>query len=160
MAFTVDIDHAKSLAEAFKVRGVSAEATWGEDPDREQKLEEHRAGKIKVLCNCNLYVEGYDDWRVSCLILARPTESDVLYTQMVGRGTRLEEGTGNLKDADPYERVKRNCIVIDVVDNCEKHSLLTLPTLMGLSKDLDLKGQSLLKYCRTARRVERKQPEC
>ena len=144
MAFTVDIDHAKSCAEAFKVRGVSAEATWGEDPDREQKLEEHRAGKIKVLCNCNLYVEGYDDWRVSCLILARPTESDVLYTQMVGRGTRLEEGTGNLKDADPYERVKRNCIVIDVVDNCSKHSLLTLPTLMGLSKDLDLKGQSLL----------------
>jgi ATP-dependent helicase IRC3 len=147
MAFTVDIAHASDLALAFRERGISAEATWGEDPDRKKTLENHRDGKIKVLCNCNLYVEGYDDWRVSCLILARPTESAVLFTQMVGRGTRLQEGTGNLKytiEGKTANWVKRNCIVLDICDNASRHSLITLPTLMGLSKDLDLKGKGLL----------------
>jgi ATP-dependent helicase IRC3 len=163
MAFTVDINHATELADAFKVRGVNADATWGEDPDRKRKLEDHRAGKINVLCNCNLYVEGYDDWRVSCLILARPTESDVLYTQMVGRGTRLQENTGNLIHrlidlGGDWESIKRDCTVIDVVDNSSKHSLLTLPTLMGLSKDLNLKGQSLLNTVEALEKLQEDNP--
>ena len=148
MAFTVDIAHAQSLAESFRERGVLAEATWGDDPDRVKKAEDHRAGKIRVLCNCNLYVEGYDDWRVSCIILARPTESSVLFTQMVGRGTRLQEGTGNLITkagaVGDWANIKIDCLIFDITDNSSKHSLLTLPTLMGLSKDLDLKGASLL----------------
>jgi ATP-dependent helicase IRC3 len=51
-----------------------------------------------VLCNCNLLTEGYDNWRVSCIILARPTMSEILFTQMVGRGLRLDPSYGNLKN--------------------------------------------------------------
>ncbi len=133
VAFTVDIDHAEKLAEEFRKEGVPAEAVWGDDPKREEKLEAHRAGKIRVLCNCNVLVEGYDDPSISCIILARPTASGVLYVQMVGRGTRLSPATG-----------KQDLIVIDVVDASMSHSLITLPTLMGLQNVLDLKGHDLV----------------
>jgi hypothetical protein len=169
MAFTVDIAHAQALAESFRERGVKAEATWGEDPDRDLKKAALHYGGIQVLCNCNLYVEGYDDWRISCIILARPTESDVLYTQMVGRVTRLDPRTGNLKTfSTPYGNsvsyepgmgpIKTDGIVFDVTDNSSKHSLLTLPTLMGLSKDLDLKGKSLLGVTKLLEKLQEDNP--
>jgi superfamily II DNA or RNA helicase len=131
LVFTVDIQHAKDQAQAFRDRGISAEAIWGEDPDKQDKLDAYRDGKIRVLCTCNLLVEGFNDPSIACIILARPTTSSILFTQMVGRGTRLCDG-------------KIDLIVIDVVDGTLKHSLLTLPTLMGLSAKLDLQGRSLL----------------
>jgi hypothetical protein len=160
VAFCAGIEHAKALADEFVRNGIEAAAVWGDDPDRTWKLEQHRAGNITVLCNCGVLVEGYDDWRIGCIILARPTQSCVLFTQMVGRVTRLQEGLGNLKEwlstnalCMPYASVdgseyctpiKQDGIIIDVVDNSVKHSLITLPTLMGLTNGLDLKGKSLV----------------
>ncbi len=104
---------------------------WGDDPERETKLERHQNGKTQVLCNCQVVLEGYDDPTIACVILARPTKSALLFTQSVGRGTRLSPG-------------KKDLIVIDVVDVTRDHSLITVPTLMGLSNELDIKGQDLL----------------
>ena len=131
LCFTVDIEHAKAQALAFNIRGIEAAAVWGDDPMRAEKLEAFREGKIRVLCNCNLLIEGFNDPGISCILLARPTTSGILFTQMVGRGTRLYPG-------------KLDLIVIDVVDGTAKHTLLTLPTLMGMQACLDLKGRSLL----------------
>jgi ATP-dependent helicase IRC3 len=131
IAFTVDIEHAVKLAEEFKSRGISAEAVWGDDPERAAKLERHRNGDIAVLCNCSVLTEGYDDPSIACVLLARPTASPVLFAQMVGRGTRLYEG-------------KVDLLVIDVVDATVSHSVVTLPTLMGLANVLDLNGGDLL----------------
>ena len=150
VAFCAGIEHAKALAEEFSKNGILAYAVWGDDPDRAEKLKMHREGNVTVLCNCGVLVEGYDDWRIGCIILARPTQSCVLFTQMVGRVTRLEEGCGNLKDPKYYSDgffvpcYKQDGIVIDVVDNSVKHTLVTLPTLMGLTNGLDLKGKSLV----------------
>ena len=131
VVFCVGIQHAKDLAAEFIKQGVQADAIWGDDPDRADKLKLHREGTINVLCNCAILTEGYDDPGISCILLARPTQSATLFTQMVGRGTRLNEG-------------KTDLVVIDVVDNSVKHSLITLPTLMGLMGSLDLKGKSLV----------------
>jgi superfamily II DNA or RNA helicase len=131
VAFTVDIAHAKDMAEMFRHYGVKAEAIWGDDPDRADKLKRHQAGEITVLANCGVLTEGYDDPGVSCIVLARPTKSGVFFTQAVGRGTRLLEG-------------KADCLVLDVVDASSRHSLVTLPTLMGMSAKLDLKGQGVV----------------
>jgi ATP-dependent helicase IRC3 len=131
LVFTVDIEHAQNLAKEFQDAGVSAEWLSGDDPRRAEKLEAHRRGDIKVLCNCAVLTEGYDDPNIACIVLARPTQSAVLFTQMVGRGTRLAPG-------------KTDLIVIDVVDSTVSHSLITLPTLMGLSNVLDIKGHELL----------------
>jgi hypothetical protein len=148
VVFAANIAHAQALALEFKARGVNAEAIWGEDPLRSQKLEHHRAGHTTVLINVGVLVEGYDDWRIGCILLARPTQSECLFTQMCGRGTRLQENTGNLKDPAKYTdgfffpAIKQDLIVIDVVDNSSKHSLMTLPSLMGLPDGFDLKGGS------------------
>jgi ATP-dependent helicase IRC3 len=131
LVFTVDIQHAKDQAQAFKDRGIAAEAVWGDDPLRQEKLDAFRTGSLNVLTNCNVLTEGYDDPGIACVVLARPTTSGVLFTQMVGRGTRLFAG-------------KQDLIVIDVVDGTSKHSLLTLPTLMGMQASLDLQGRGLL----------------
>src|SRR5216684_4213906 len=92
LAFTVDIEHAIDLSKEFQNAGIQAEAVWGDDPDREEKLHRHKNGETKILCNCSVLVEGYDDPSISVIILARPTTSALLLAQMVGRGTRLADG--------------------------------------------------------------------
>ena len=86
VVFCVTIQHAKDLAEAFRSEGVRAECVWGTDPDRSPKLWKHKKGEITVLTNCGVLTEGYDDWQISCIVLARPTKSELLFTQMIGRG--------------------------------------------------------------------------
>jgi ATP-dependent helicase IRC3 len=145
LVFTVDIEHAQNLAKEFQNAGVSAEWLSGDDPRRAEKLEAHRRGDIKVLCNCAVLTEGYDDPNISCIVLARPTQSAVLFTQMVGRGTRLAPG-------------KTDLIVIDVVDSTIAHSLITLPTLMGLQNILDLKGRDLFEVVNELEQVQLEHP--
>jgi ATP-dependent helicase IRC3 len=143
--FTVDIAHAKGLAQAFKGHGISAEAIWGDDPDRAFKLKCHREGSIKALMNCALLTEGYDDWRVSCIGDAAPTQSESRYTQKIGRGTRIPDGIGNLLEARAAGKLieKNDCIILDFVDATSRHSLVTLPTLFGMSAAADLKGKAI-----------------
>lgn len=160
VVFTVDIKHAMDLAAMFRQYGVEANAIWGNDPDRAEKLAAHKARKIRVLCNCGVLTEGYDDWRIGCIVLARPTKSSTLYTQMVGRGTRLQDGTGNLIDALTLgtKVEKTDCIVIDVCDSTSRHSLQTVPTLMGLDSELDLKGESALQAAKSIEKAQEENP--
>lgn len=139
IAFTANIQHALDLAEAFKAFGVNAAAVWGDDPDRSEKLRRHRAGELTVLCNCGVLTEGYDDSEIECIVLARPTKSALLLTQMIGRGTRLPHGFGNISEVGPNG--KHDCVILDVSDVTSKHNLCTVPSLLGLPKDIDLKGE-------------------
>ena len=144
VAFTANIQHALDLAKMFQSAGVKAEAVWGDDPDRREKLRKHRAGEITVLANCNVLTEGYDDWRIGCIILARPTKSQLLFTQMAGRGTRIPDGVNNLHEAQAAGIVceKTDCILMDVVDATYRHSLVTTSLLFGMGANLDLEGKS------------------
>ena len=130
LCFTVDVQHAKDLADTFLRNGVMAQSIYGDDPQRAEKLKWFESGKVQVLCNCALLIEGFDSPAVACIVLARPTKSSSLYTQMVGRGTRLKEG-------------KESCTVIDICDNYRRCSLVTLPSLVGLNADIDLGGSSV-----------------
>ena len=158
IVYCADIQHAKDMAEEFSRTGVKADFMHGEDPERAEKLARHRCGTTNVMCVCGLLIEGYDDPAVACIVLARPTESNILLPQMVGRGTRLEDGV-NLKDREPHERTKRNLIVIDVVDGTVSHSLVTLPSLMGLSNNIDIHGASLLKAAEYIEELQEEHPE-
>ena len=130
IGFAVGIQHARDLAEVFTKAGIHAEAVWGSDPCRDNKIERFRAGQIQVLFNAQLLVEGFDLDIISCVILAAPTKSGVVFSQRIGRGTRMMVG-------------KLDCIVLDIVDSTTRHNLITLPTLMGMPKGLDLRGKSL-----------------
>jgi superfamily II DNA or RNA helicase len=132
VVFTVDIQHALDLAAAFKQCSIEAEAVWGDDPERARKLQRHRENALTVLCNCAVLTEGYDDPGIKCIVLAKPTKSQLLFTQMIGRGTRIDDG-------------KEYTLIMDVVDNTSKHSLVTMPSLLGLPTNLDLKGKSVIR---------------
>jgi superfamily II DNA or RNA helicase len=64
------------------VSGETREAT------RRQVISQFRKGNIRVLCNCEVLTTGFDAPRVTHIVVARPTVSQVLYEQMVGRGLR------------------------------------------------------------------------
>jgi superfamily II DNA or RNA helicase len=90
IAFTVSVAGAYALAAAFNAAGFSAMAADGttDKQVRRQILADFRNGKFQVLCNCGLWTEGLDVPEIACIHLARPTKSDGLYIQMVGRGLR------------------------------------------------------------------------
>jgi superfamily II DNA or RNA helicase len=160
VAFCVLINHAKHLAEAYRAMGVNAEAIWGVDPERALKLEKHKRKEITVLCNAQLLTEGYDDWRVSCIVDAAPTKSPSKYTQCIGRGTRLQGGTGNLLEAiaKGLQLEKLDCIVLDVVDNNKRCSLVTLPSLVGLNPEMDLQGESVTNVAEKMEELQERYP--
>lgn len=143
VVFTVDINHAKSLAHEFQQKSVKAEAIWGTDQERNEKILKHKAKELTILCNAQLLVEGYDDWRIGCIVPAAPTKNSSRFTQWIGRGTRIQSGIGNLLQAIQAGVAieKRDCIVLDVVDNHRRCSLVTFPSLLGLNPDFDLHGQ-------------------
>ncbi|HEY0255757.1 MAG TPA: DEAD/DEAH box helicase, partial [Kofleriaceae bacterium] len=128
IAFCVTVNHARNLSRALNAIGVSASIVHGEMPSaiRAQRLAEFRAGKIQVITNVAVLTEGFDDPGVSCIAMARPTRSEGMYAQCVGRGTRLFEG-------------KQDCLILDFVD-VSTLSLCSLPSLFGCPRDLDLRG--------------------
>lgn len=125
LVFTVDVQHAHELAEAFVLAGVKAESIDGKMPlqARRNVLQRFYEGVTQVVTNCNVLTEGYDNPAVDCIVMARPTQSSGLYMQMLGRGTRLFPG-------------KSDCLVLDVVDNHSKHKAVMLPVLSG-REDMD-----------------------
>lgn len=94
VAFTVSVDGAYLLADTFKAAGIPAAAADGTTAvaERRQLLADFRTGKFQVLCNVALWTEGLDLPEISCVHQVRPTQSDGLYTQMIGRGLRLFPG--------------------------------------------------------------------
>lgn len=131
LCFCVDVAHAHSVAAAFKKAGVPASSVSGDMDivERSGILEDFSTKKIHLLANCMVLTEGYDEPTIEGIILARPTKSVLLYTQMIGRGTRLHPG-------------KENVTVIDIVDATREHSLTTLPGLFELSNNFDLEGHT------------------
>src|SRR6187431_2563603 len=131
IAFCVTVNHARNLSRALNIIGVPAGVVHGAMPSdaRAKALADFREGRTQVLTNVAVLTEGFDDPGVSCVAMARPTRSEGLYAQCVGRGTRLFPG-------------KANCLVLDFVDLSDL-SLCTLPSLFGMPRDLDLEGRDV-----------------
>jgi ATP-dependent helicase IRC3 len=141
VVFCVNVAHVKALAGAFAEGGIRAAPVWGAmaHDDRRDALQRFRDGHIDVLTNCNVLTEGFDEPRVDCILMARPTRSQLLYAQMVGRGTRLHDA-------------KSDVVVIDIVDNSERHKVAGLNALFDLPETLELAGHSAIE---TADELER-----
>jgi superfamily II DNA or RNA helicase len=147
IVFCVDVAHAKDVHRAFAEAGIRAAPIWGElsRDQRRSTLAAFSAGEIDVVTNCNVLTEGFDEPRVDCVIMARPTKSKLLYAQMVGRGTRL----------DPS---KKDLMVIDVADNSRTHQLPGLHSLFNLPLNMNLNGGNALKIERQIEHLNRTQP--
>uniref|UniRef100_V5GI88 P-loop containing nucleoside triphosphate hydrolase protein n=2 Tax=Kalmanozyma brasiliensis (strain GHG001) TaxID=1365824 RepID=V5GI88_KALBG len=125
LVFAVNIEHVQDLTATFRNAGVDARYLHGGTPmvERRQLLEDFRNGVYPVLVNCAILTEGADVPAIDCVLLARPTRSRNLFSQMIGRGLRLSPKTG-----------KKDCLVLDIVGNIEKGVVCT-PTLFGLAAD-------------------------
>ena len=89
-------------------KGFHAAEVNGNSDDREEVLRDFDKGKYNVLCNSMLLTEGWDCPSVDCVIVLRPTKVRALYSQMVGRGTRLYPG-------------KEELLLIDFLWHTERH---------------------------------------
>lgn len=110
IAICCDVKHCHDLAAAFNEAGIKAHPVWG-DMDKEARvrvLDDLKKGNIQVATSCGVLTEGYDESSISCVIMARPTKSQTLYIQSVGRGLRKHPG-------------KENCLLLDFTDR--GHSL-------------------------------------
>ncbi|HEY4178290.1 MAG TPA: DEAD/DEAH box helicase [Kofleriaceae bacterium] len=147
IAFCVTVNHARNLSKALNHVGVPAGIVHGEMPsaERARALADFRQGRIAVLANVAVLTEGFDDPGVSCIAMARPTRSEGMYAQCVGRGTRLAEG-------------KKDCLILDFVDVSEL-SLCTLPSLFGCPRDMDLRGEDARDAARTWEQIQLDYPE-
>jgi ATP-dependent helicase IRC3 len=159
IVFCTGVDHAKDIARMFREEGYRAEAVYGSMPgdEREDVMRRFASGKTQILTNVEIATEGFDVPDVGCVLLLRPTKSWALFSQMIGRGLRVLPNTiEGIPDATArresiHRSAKRDCIVIDVVDN-GKRTLApkdedadpSLAAVVGLPNDLDLEGHSLI----------------
>lgn len=98
LAFLPSVATAHAFADYLREEGMSAAALDGSAPEEQRRfvVEQFRRGDIQALCNCALFTEGFDVPEVSCIAVLRPTTSRALYSQMIGRGTRLSPGKADL----------------------------------------------------------------
>jgi len=119
IAFCVGVQHAENLSRRLNELGVRAGMVCGEMPedDRERTLKLFRIGALQVVTNVGVLTEGYDDPGVSCIAMVRPTRSESLYLQCIGRGMRIHVDASD-------------CLVLDFVDLSEL-AVVNLPSLVG-----------------------------
>ena len=86
----------QKFRDLLNAHGFRAAEVNGQSEDRREVLADFDAGKYNVLCNSMLLTEGWDCPSVDCVVILRPTKVRSLYSQMVGRGTRLAPGKTDL----------------------------------------------------------------
>lgn len=165
IVFCPSVEYAHWAAALWRQAGFTAAAIDAktEESVRDRHLEEIHLGNVQVTCNYGIYTHGTDVDKWSCIVLLRPTESQGLLSQMLGRVTRPLNHVGHaLNDCDcPDGRrnliansCKPDSIVIDVVDIVGKHKLATLPTTLGLPANLDLQGRKLTDAAKLVKEFE------
>jgi superfamily II DNA or RNA helicase len=97
LCFAVDRAHARKLCESFTGAGVPAEYmdAYTSREERARIGQRLRTGATKVACNVGVATTGVDWPWVSCLVLCRPTKSEALYIQIIGRVLRLHPQGGD-----------------------------------------------------------------
>ena len=100
----------QKFRDILNAKGFKAAEVNGESKDRAEILADFDAGKYNVLCNSMLLTEGWDCPSVDCVVVLRPTKVRSLYSQMVGRGTRLYPGKDDL-------------LLLDFLWHTERHEL-------------------------------------
>ena len=115
-----------SLSEEFAAmcrdRGIAAEHVDGQSRERSETLERFRTGETTLVSNAMLLTEGYDEPSIDCVVCLRPTKMRGLYSQIIGRGTRIWPGKDHL-------------LVLDFLWLTEEHSLVKRANLIAGDAD-------------------------
>jgi DNA repair protein RadD len=131
LIFACGVKHANHVADVLKSEGVNAAAVSGDSPNRDQLIEDFKAGRLDALCNADLLTKGFDAPRVDLIAMLRPTLSPGLLVQIVGRGTRPVWPAG-FNENDPAHTAadrrnaiassaKPDCLCLDYAGNFRRH---------------------------------------
>lgn len=160
LVFCVSVQHARLMALVLdRYKKGSAEYLSGESSPEARKdaVDRFRRGRLQFLCNCNLFLEGFDAPNTSLVVMARPTKSLALYTQILGRGTRPLPG---IVDDQPTSTGRREAIAgsskpymlaLDFVGNSGQHKIITAADLLGGKY-----GMPIREYARKTMEIENK----
>lgn len=118
IVFAAGVDHAEALADALTANGVRAAAVTGAmgSQERQKVYADFTEGRLDAMVTVQVLTEGADFPRCDCVVMARPTRSQTLYSQMVGRAVRLYPG-------------KADALVLDLAGVTRDLSLVTLSDL-------------------------------
>ena len=110
LVFGTSVAHAKRIANATRMLGISTEVIVGETPpgERDVIIAGFKARRVQCIASCDVLTTGFDAPVVDVIALVRPTMSPSLYVQMVGRGMRTTEG-------------KPDCLLLDYGGNIARH---------------------------------------
>lgn len=102
IAFLPEVETSVKLVALLRQRGIEAgHADGSTGKFRAGTVEAFKRGELRVLCNVNLFTEGFDAPETDCVILLRPTQSRALWCQMIGRGLRTAPGKTDCLILDP-----------------------------------------------------------
>ena len=147
LIFCANVKHIYDLVEVFRRNNVDARGLDGTTDKelRRKTIQGFREQRFPVLVNCQIATEGTDIPNIDAIIMARPTQSSVLYSQALGRGTRLSPG-------------KVDCLVVDTVDASSGKNLMTVPSLFGLEPNFDPKGEDIMGVFRQMEQMVEENP--
>jgi superfamily II DNA or RNA helicase len=102
IVFACSVEHAEMLADSLTMRGIRAASLSASTPSnrRRQILEEFRSDSplaLQVIVNFAILTTGFDAPKTNVVVVARPTQSVVLYSQMIGRAMRGPRANGNAR---------------------------------------------------------------
>lgn len=123
LVFMPLIHTSKLFTRIAESRGLNVRHVDGESENRQDTLHWFKNEEKAILSNAMLLTEGYDEPSIDTIVCLRPTKSRALYTQIVGRGTRLHPGKGNL-------------LILDFLWMTGKHRLIR-PTSLFASGEVE-----------------------
>lgn len=125
LVFLPLIKTSQRFVEMCEKRGISSRHVDGTSEDRKEILASFGRGEFQLLSNAMLLMEGYDEPSIDCVVMLRPTKSQSLYAQAIGRGTRLHPN-------------KRNLLILDFIWMHERHQLIRPANLIAQTqKDVE-----------------------
>ncbi len=142
------VSTSKRFTSILQKHGFKAAEVDGESADREEILKSFEKGELDVLCNSMLLTEGWDCPSVDCIVCLRPTKIRSLYTQIIGRGTRLFTG-------------KKELLLLDFLWLTTRHDLCRPSSLLGLSEEKEeklnrqIEGGGLVDLIEAEEKIER-----
>lgn len=118
LVFLPTVETAKKMKEKLIKYGMKAEEIDGTTKNRADILKDFKNGDYNILANPILLTEGYDEPSTNCMVMLRPTQIRSLYTQAVGRISRLYPG-------------KTEGLILDFLWLTERHNLIKPASLFS-----------------------------
>lgn len=140
LIFALNIEHCYTLCKDLQKKGVKCDYIYSGREDNDRIIKEFKSGELDVLVNINILTEGSDVPKIQTVFLTRPTQSEGLLVQMIGRGLRGPKAQGTA--------------TANIVDFCDKWETFNkwlnpefiIPSVAGEEKERKNKKTDLIRF--------------